>query len=326
MKATAIAPSNIAFIKYWGKKDEELRLPLNASISMNLTGAYTTTTVEFSPLYKKDTVTLSDGVFSAEEKTRVVEFLDRVRERGGVRYCARIVTKNTFPQATGAAASASGFAALTVAAFAAVGTTLSEKELTIFARLGSGSSCRSIPDGFVLWEKGETSDESYAHSLFPHTYWDLRDVLVIVDTRKKKVSTSEGQKRITTSPFWKDRVRNVPPKIAQVIQALRERNLQHLGMVIEEDCLNMHHVMHTQNPPVVYWSKTTKKLMEEVINFRKGGLPVYFTIDAGPNVHLICEAKNEKDVVERTQNLPYVQEIIVNKPAAGAHIMSDHLF
>lgn len=326
MKATAIAPSNIAFIKYWGKKDEELRLPLNASISMNLSGAYTTTTVDFSHTYKRDTVTLVDEVFSCAEKTRVIEFLDKIRKKADVRYCTRIVTKNTFPKGTGAAASASGFAALTVAAFAAVGITLSEKELTIFARLGSGSACRSIPDGFVIWEKGETSDESYAHSLYPHTYWDLRDVLVIVDAHKKKISTSEGQKGITTSPFWRDRVEAIPARIARIIEALKEKNFQHLGMLIEEDCLNMHHVMQTQNPPIVYWSKATKKLMEEVVNSRKGGLPAYFTIDAGPNVHLICEAKNEEDVMKRIQNLPYVQEIIVNKPAGGAHIINDHLF
>lgn len=326
MKATAIAPSNIAFIKYWGKQDEALRLPLNASLSMNLSSAYTTTTVEFSPTYKKDRVALVDGIFSNEEKKRVIQFLDRVRVKSGVHEFSRIVTKNTFPQATGIASSASGFAALTVAAFAAAGVTLLEKELTIFARLGSGSACRSIPDGFVLWKKGETSDESYAYSVYPHTYWDLRDILVIVDFHTKKVPTTKGQEGVTTSPFWKDRVEKIPAKIEKMAKALKEKNFQHLGELIEEDCLSMHQVMQTQNPPIFYWSEETKKLMEKVINWRKEGLSVYFTIDAGPNVHLICEAKNEDAVAEKVRSFPGILQVIINKPASGAHLIDSHLF
>src|SRR5690348_6851267 len=168
MKATAIAPANIAFIKYWGKKDAGLRLPYNPSISMNLNGATTTTTVEFSGSNTKDSVELlEEGGFHQEETIRVIQHLDIIRQKAGVKTYARVATKNTFPRATGAASSASGFAALTVAAAEALGMKLSEKELTMLARLGSGSACRSIPDGFVKWEAGETSEASFAHSLYP---------------------------------------------------------------------------------------------------------------------------------------------------------------
>lgn len=326
MKATAQAPSNIAFIKYWGKADDALRLPLNSSFSMNLSGAYTTTTVEFSPSYKQDDAALLDGTFSANETERVIQYLDRIRKRANVALRARIVTKNTFPKGIGAAASASGFAALTLSAFAALEVPISEKELTIFARMGSGSACRSIPDGFVLWEKGDSSETSYAHSLYPHTYWDLYDLLVVVDPGMKKVSTSKGQEGIKTSPFWEERIARIPEKIERTKRIFQEKNFMILGEIIEEDCLSMHHVMQTQVPPLLYWNDVTKKLMEKVKLWRAEGVPVYFTIDAGPNVHLICEKPTVEVLQKKLKDIPDVQTVIVNTSAPGAHLVSSHLF
>lgn len=324
-KVTAIAPANIAFIKYWGKADSDLRLPLNSSISMNLSGAYTTTTVEFLPSLARDAVELTHGSFSDDEIHRVALALDRIREKSKTKFFAKVVTKNSFPKSAGIASSASGFAALTVAAAAALGLTLPEKQLSILARLGSGSACRSIPDGFVLWEKGETSEDSYAHSLYPHTYWDLRDVLVIVDFHMKKISTIEGQEGVMTSPFWQDRVKKIPEKIEKTKKAFKEKNFRLLGEVIEEDCLNMHHVMQTHDPPLYYWNDMTKILMNAVVSWRNNGLPVYFTIDAGPNVHLIYQAKNQGAVIQKLKELS-IKDYIINKPAKGAHLIKHHLF
>ena len=336
MKATAVAPSNIAFIKYWGKADEALRIPLNASISMNLSSAYTTTTVEFSNLYKTDEVYLTPSSetykhsrpleFVGSEKKRIIEHVDRIRENAGIHTRAKIVTRNTFPHGAGIASPASGFAALTVAACKAAGVTLSEKELTIIARLGSGSACRSIPDGFVLWEKGKISSESYAYSLYPADFWDVRDILVIVDFGLKKVSTSDGMKLVSTSPLWKTRVAGVPSKVTKMKTAFAEKDFTSLGELIEEDCLDMHHVMQTQIPPVFYWSDMTKQITKAVGDWRTAGLSVYFTVDAGPNVHLIVEGKDELEVLEKLKNFPGVLQVIVNKPAPGAHQINDHLF
>ncbi len=326
MKATAIAPANIAFIKYWGKKDDALRLPLNSSFSMNLSGAFTTTTVDFSASYKKDIIELVDGTFSQKEKERTINHLDTLRHYVGLSIFARVVTKNTFPKGAGAAASASGFAALTVAAFASAGKEVSEKELTIFARMGSGSACRSIPDGFVLWEYGETSEDSYASSLYPNTYWDLRDILVFVDMSMKKVSTTAGMENVRTSPFWQERVRGIPVKIQKIKNAFDIKDFSLLGEIIEEDCVNMHAVTMTQKPPLFYWNETTMKIIQAVEEWRAGGLSVYFTIDAGPNVHLICQAKDEDAVVEKMKTLSGIEQVIVNKPAQGAHLVEAHLF
>jgi len=326
MKSTAWAPANIAFIKYWGKADDELRLPLNASISMNLSGAHTITTVEFSKELKEDKITLLDGTFSDHETLRVMRGLDRIRKRATKNEKAKVVTKNTFPKGAGSAASASGFAALTVAGFSAVGKSLSEKELSIVARQGSGSACRSIPDGFVQWKKGNTSQESFAYSLYPSGHWDLRDALVIVDSSMKKVSTTIGMEAIRTSPLLDGRLAALPERLDRCQKALADKNFLKLGEVVEEDCLDMHEVMQSQVPPLNYWNETTRHIMNMVRLWRKEGALVYFTIDAGPNVHILYQAKDEQEIHDRIQRVEGVESIIVNKPAAGAHSISEHLF
>lgn len=326
MKATAIAPANIAFIKYWGKADEELRLPLNTSISMNLSGAHTTTTVEFSDELKADDIRLVDGQFSETEKKRISKHLGRIRDRAKIRTFAKVVTQNSFPKSTGIASSASGFAALTVAGCASAVIALSEKELTVLARLGSGSACRSIPDGFVQWDAAGQSDDSYAHSLYAAEYWDIRDILVIVATEEKKVGSSGGMEGVHTSPHFAARLAVIPQRIRRLADALVKKDFTALGTVIEEDCLDMHRVMQTQSPPLNYWTEATKRIMEAVVGWRSMGLPVYYTIDAGPNVHLICETKDEERVVKSVKAMKGIKEVIVNRPAEGTHLVEEHLF
>jgi len=336
MKATAVAPANIAFIKYWGKADDALRLPLNSSISMNLSECTTTTTVKFSSSYSEDVVEFLDQealtILSRSredcqwESLRVSKHLDSMRARAGSTWHARVLTKNSFPKSAGIASSASGFAALTVAAVAALGLALFEKELTILARLGSGSACRSIPDGFVEWVKGNNSQSSYARSLHPADYWDLRDIILVVEKGRKKTGSTQGMGKARTSPFFGRRLRDIPDRIKEVKRALAQKDIERLGVVMEEDCINMHAVAMTQKPPIFYWNGLTMEIIRSVNEWRAEGLPVYFTIDAGPNVHLICEAKDEEVVVKKTKTLSGVIEIIVNKPSQGVRLVDTHLF
>lgn len=333
MKATAIAPANIAFIKYWGKKDEALRLPLNSSISMNLSNAYTTTTAEFSKAFPQDTINVaSDTSFTTfthvlkNSELRIIAHLDRMRKLKGTDMRARVVTKNSFPAGAGIASSASGFAALTVAAAAALDLSVSEKELSILARLGSGSACRSIPDGFVMWEEGNSSETSYAHSLYPPGHWDLRDIVAVVQSKPKEVGSTSGMEAARTSPFLEARLAAIPGRIARVKKALEQKDIHALGNVIEEDCLDMHAVMQSQKPPLNYLTDETREIINAVRRWRSGGLAVCFTIDAGPNVHLICEGKDEQVISKKASEISGVQQIIVNKPARGARIVTEHLF
>jgi|SRR3989338_4309848 len=325
MKATATAPSNIAFIKYWGRKDEALRLPENGSLSMNLSALQTTTTVEFSPDYTEDYIEIN-GTRESNESSRAVLHLDRVRALAKISDLAKVVTKNNFPTGTGLSSSASGFAALTVAAAKAAGLDLSEKELSILARQGSGSACRSIPDGFVEWFDGDTSDTSYAQSLHAPDYWDIVDVVAVVSAGRKDVSTSEGQKLVESSPFFPLRRTHIQKRLERAKELLAAKNFPEFGELIEAEALELHAIMLTSRPSLIYWTPGTLTIMKLCKKWRAEGLPVYFTINTGQDTHLICERENLERVKSVLANVEGVKEVIVNFPAVGARISDKHLF
>ncbi|MBI2611620.1 diphosphomevalonate decarboxylase [Candidatus Gottesmanbacteria bacterium] len=326
MKATSIAPSNIAFIKYWGKKDAKLRLPYNSSFSMNLSDAYTTTTVDFSPEYKSDEIYFKREKMEDKEAQRVIKHLDRLRNLAKMKLFAKVATQNSFPKGAGIASSASGFAALTIAASSALNLKLSQKDLSILARIGSGSACRSIPDGFVEWKKGYDTNTSYAYSLFPENYWDIRDVIVIVSSERKKVSTTKGHENAESSLFFKTRISHITQRISLLKSALQNKDFNTFGELIEKEAIEMHTIMMTQTPPLYYWNNVTMNIIHKVLQWREEDIPIFFTIDAGPNVHLICEGKNEKKVSQKIREITGIERIIVNKPAKGAALTNNHLF
>ena len=325
MKVTAIAPSNIAFIKYWGKKDENLRLPENGSISMCLSNLLTTTTVEFSRDYKDDFIEI-DGIKENNIARRVIEHLDRVRKIAGIAEKAKVVSKNNFPTETGLSSSASGFAALTLAGTKAAGLNLSEKELSILTRLGSGSACRSIPNGFVEWISGNSSKTSYTVSIYPPEYWDIVDLVAVVSEEKKEISSTQGQKLIKTSPLFQTRQLLINKKILLIKELIKEKDFEKFGELIEAEALELHAIMLTSSPSLIYWTPGTIKIMKLVKKWRNEGLPVYFTINTGQNIHLICEEKNAKRLEKLVKEVPEVKKLIINKPANGARLTERHLF
>lgn len=325
MKATAKAPANIAFIKYWGRKNEVLRLPANDSVSMNLSEVFTITTVEFSDKLEKDEIRLDGKELNEKEGKRISGHLDRVRGLAGIKTKANVVTKNNFPAGTGIASSASGFAALTLAGCVAAGLELSQKQLSIIARQGSGSACRSVPDGFVEWKSGSSSETSYAYSLFPPDWWDLRDVIAVVGETFKKVSSTEGHVLSESSPFYRSRILDMDKKLKKIKKAIRERNFVAFGEIVEEEAINMHAVMMTSFPSLIYWLPQTLKIILAVREWRDKGLPVYFTIDAGPNVHLICLSKDKGEIIRELKKVGGIKEMIVNAPAEGTKLIGNGL-
>ncbi len=330
MKSTAIAHPNIAFIKYWGRKSEILRLPTNGSISMNLSGLETRTTVEFSKSYTSDVVII-DKENQFEEADRVVKHLDRIREIAGIKLKAKVMSENNFPSGTGLSSSASGFASLTVAGCSAAGCSaaglkLSEKDLSILARKGSGSACRSIPSGFVEWKDADSSEESYAYSVLSSGHWDIADVVAVVSTEKKDVPTSVGQKLAQTSPFFKTRAARMAEKLERVKELIKQKNFTEFGELVEAEALEMHAIMITSSPSLIYWSRGTLEIMKRVKKWRTDGLPVYFTINTGQDIHLICERVNSAAVEAKLKEVSDVKRVIISSPAGGAHIISEHLF
>jgi diphosphomevalonate decarboxylase len=320
-KATAVACANIAFIKYWGKRDRELNLPANSSLSMNLDRLTTVTTVAFSPDYDDDVVILDGREERGAARQRIVAHLDRVRVMAGLRARARVVSENSFPTGAGLASSASGFAALSLAASKAAGLELSQRELSILARFGSGSACRSIPGGFSEWTAGASSEESFAKQIAPPDHWDLRDVIAIVSRAHKRVGSTEGHSLAATSHLHQARVASVVDRLAQAKAALLEKDLTTLGRLIEEDAVSMHAVMMTSRPPIYYWLPISVRLIHEAQGWRAEGLEAYFTFDAGPNVHLICQAADQAEVERRLKDIEDVLEVIVSGPGPGARLI-----
>lgn len=327
-KATYRTGSNIAFIKYWGVADASLNLPLNNSISMTLADAHTTTTLVWDVRGQlvEDEFTIDDLRFMGLRAERLVRHLDRIRRLAGVDYRAKVVSRNNFPMASGIASSASGFAALTVAGCRALGLDLTDTQLSALARRGSGSASRSLFGGFVEWEHGHDDASSVAHQLFPPDHWALVDIVAVVSGAAKLVSSEGGHQLAATSPLLNGRLASLDKALDEVRQAIAERDLQRLGPVIEADALAMHAVMMTSTPSLLYWQPGTLEILHAVQRWRADGLAAYFTIDAGPNVHLICEAKDAMTVEHLLEVLPSVQSIITSHPGTGPQEVTEHLF
>ena len=321
MIVTARAHPNIALIKYWGNRDDALRLPANASISINLAGLETVTSVSFEPGLPADRIEI-DGLPPARAAAdRVVRHLDRVRALSGQRACARVVSRSNFPSGTGIASSASAFAALTVAASAASGLSLTEGELSRLARAGSGSAARSIPDGFVELATGPHDKDACAYSLAGPGHWDVADCIALVSREAKSVGSSDGHRLATTSPLQSARVEDAPRRMELCRKAIRERDFPLLAEIVELDCLLMHAVMMTSRPPLIYWQPATVDILREIRAWRADGLPVAFTIDAGPNVHCLCEGGAAEEIASRLRQLPGVAQVLVCHPGEGASLL-----
>ena len=329
-KTTAIANSNIAFIKYWGNFDARLRMPLNDSLSMNLDALVTETTVEFDDALESDEIVIGGEPAEEKTKTRVVEHLNRIRAEAKIEACARVHSRNNFPSATGLASSASACGALTLAGTRAAGLELSERALSILARQGSGSAARSIPAGFTEWLAAtnvtSTSEQSYARQLMPPDAWDLKDVIAIVSRDAKKVGSSEGHAAANTSPFLGERLARLPIRYHRVRRELLNKNLQGMGADIEAEAIELHTLAMTSRPPIFYWTPATVRVMDAVRQWREEGLEAYFTLDAGPNVHVLVEAKDSDEIAARLRTFADVQEVFVSGAGGGTRLSEEHLF
>ena len=321
LHATALAHPNIAFIKYWGNRDDQLRLPLTGSLSMALDGLDTVTQVNFNPDLTTDRFILNGMEQSGATLNRVALFLDYVRKLAGLTHFAQVESNNNYPSGTGIASSAAAFAALALAASRAAGLELSEAELSRLARLGSGSACRSVPGGFAEWLPGSGDVDSYAVQIAPPEQWDLVDLIVVVDRSEKAVGSSAGHKLAETSPLQALRIAGVPERLEQCRTAILTRDFEHLAQVVELDSEWMHAVMRTSNPPLYYWKPATEVVLWNVRAWRAQGHAVCATVDAGPNVHVIALGQEASWAEAQLRALPSVQEVLTAKPGGGAKIL-----
>jgi diphosphomevalonate decarboxylase len=317
-----LAHPNIAFIKYWGNRDDLLRLPVNGSISMNLDGLNTITSVEFKPQLDADTLILNQKKVVGPALNRVQEFLNLIRKMAGRNIHAEVVSENNFPTGAGVASSAAAFAALALAGSRAIGLNLSEVELSRLARRGSGSACRSVPSGFVEWYRGENEEDSYAVSIAPADAWDLVDCITLVTVQHKEVGSSAGHRLSASSPLQNARVADVPRRLEICRTAILKKDFQAFSEIVELDSNLMHAVMMTSIPALFYWEPQTLEVMRMVRLWREEGYPVCYTLDAGANVHVICLAKASEKVKSRLEQMDFVKKVILAKPGAGVHLFN----
>ncbi|MFN2195230.1 MAG: diphosphomevalonate decarboxylase [Anaerolineales bacterium] len=320
-RATALASPNIAFIKYWGNLDAPLRVPANSSLSMNLASLHSTTKVTFNPALNQDILVLNGKTAEEAAARRVSTFLDRVRALAGFQHPAEVVSENNFPTGAGIASSASAFAALALAASQAAGLTLDEKALSRLARTGSGSACRSVPPGFVEWQAGDADENSYAFSIAPPDHWDLIDCIAVITEQHKPTGSTQGHALAATSPLQAGRIADTDRRLKICREAILRRDFEAFAEITELDCNLMHAVMMTSSPLLFYWEPITLELMHTVRSWRATGLPVCYTIDAGPNVHVITLAAYAGQVSDLLREIPGIQQVLMSPPGGAAHLV-----
>ena len=319
--ATAQANPNIAFIKYWGNRDNTLRLPMNGSISMNLDGLYTRTSISFQPSLPFDQLIINGHEITGTGLNRVAYILDIVRGMANIHEHAEIVSENNFPAGAGIASSASAFAALAMAGSKAAGLNLSEADLSRLARRGSGSASRSIPGGFVEWQVGTSDDDSFAFSIAPADHWKLVDCIAIVSASHKKTGSTEGHAIAPTSPLQAARVADTPRRLALCRNAILNKDFESFASIVELDSDIMHSVMMTSTPALHYWKPASLAVMNAVRQWRSEGLSACYTVDAGANVHVICLEAESQNVNKRLREMDGVEDVLVARAGGPAKII-----
>ncbi|MCI1290551.1 MAG: diphosphomevalonate decarboxylase [Lactobacillus sp.] len=320
MSATAIAHTNIALIKYWGKADPDLRLPLMNSLSMTLDKFYTETTLSWQT---SDQFFLNGKLQAAADSQRVFSYLHLLERRLNLpnrHYLVRSV--NHVPTSAGLASSSSAFAALAAAFDQLQQLHLSRQDLSRLARLGSGSATRSIFGGFAEWQAGDDAN-SYAVPIDERPKLDLHLLVVELDQQPKKISSTIGMQRAQTSPFYQTWLERNPDEIAQMKLAIQQADFDKIGQLAELNANEMHALNLTAQPPFTYFEPATMQIIKWVQAWRAAGIPCYYTIDAGPNVKILTSLKNCKVLSSRLAQLMPSAKIVVTNFGPGVKSWSN---
>jgi len=323
---TARACANIALVKYWGKRDARLNLPAAGSLSLTLAGLVTTTQVAFDAGLADDELVLDGKPAGAAELARTRAFLDLVRAAAGIATRARVISRNEFPTASGLASSASGYAALAVAAAGAAGLALDPRALSILARQGSGSAARSLFGGFVRMHAGRADDGSdgFAEPVASPLLDRVRMVIAIVGGGAPKSHGSRDAMDHTaqTSPLYRAWLELVPRDLAAAEAALATGDLTALGELAEGNALAMHASAIAARPAVIYWQPATLAALAEVRALRAAGHAAWATMDAGPHVKVLTSVDDAATVAGAMRSVPGVTEVSISAAGGPAAILA----
>ena len=320
---TARACANIALVKYWGKRDASHNLPAAGSLSLTLAALVTETTVTFDPSLAADELVLDRRPAKPAELARTAAFLEIVRAEAGITEHARVTSRNEFPTASGLASSASGYAALAVAASRAAGLDRTPRELSILARRGSGSAARSIFGGFVRMHASDRTEQAFAEPI-PSTLVDrIRMVIAVVGGGGPKTHGSRDAMAHTaeTSPLYRAWLDVVPRDLEAAEHALAAGDLEALGAVTEGSALAMHASAIAARPAIVYWQPATLALLSEVRSLRRAGRSAWATMDAGPHVKVLTTVDDAEIVAATLRACDGVTAVTISTPGGPATLI-----
>ncbi len=333
MIKTALSHPNKALVIYWGNENETLRIPTRSSLSVTLQGInlpldYMVSLRTIGSL-ERDKVIIDGIEDKGEIRSHFVYHLNAMRRYTGFKEKLEVTTRKSFPIGSGLAGSAASASALAEAFAGLIGKTADTTLKSIMARRGSGSASRSVFGGFVMWQKGNSDDSSYAKQLFNENHWDLRNIIAMVSSNPKKIRSIEGMKlskKTCPEQFYSEFVSVANHHIEQISTAVLERDIAKLGVSYVKENYLFRQVCLRTTPPVDYWTKPTHDILDKVANLSNEGIPAYAGTDAGPNVHIFTVPKHVERVIRTIQEVQGVQDIIHCRVGEGSHLIQEHLF
>jgi len=319
MKASAIAYPIQGLIKYHGLRDEQLRLPYHDSISVCTAPIRTLTTIEFG--HRHDSAQFDGKAADGREMERILEVVEPLRRRAKEKNGFKMVSENSFQSNIGLGASASGFAALAVAACEALGLKMGLEEISRYARRGAGSASRAVTGGFSRWYAGTRDEESYSKQLTGPEQLDMGIVAALIPAHK---FTDTAHKDVVSSPFFKARLEYVVDALDKMERAIYARDIDRIGSLAETDTLLLHGITMTGIDELVLWRPDTVKVILEVKKMRQEGLPAYFSIDTGATVYINSRLEDANEVRSRIEALGIGTTLC--SVGGAARVVQEHLF
>lgn len=328
---TAVAHPNKALTIYWGNENDALRLPTRSSLSVTLQGVEHpldyTVTLRAGQSLSHDRVFIDGIEDTGAIQSHFIRHLDIMRERTGFKGKLEVLTRKSFPVGSGLAGSAASASAMAEAFAGLIERNSDRRLVSVMARQGSGSAARSVFGGFVVWRRGNDNATSYAEQLFDENHWDIRNVIALVSSAPKKVSSFEGMKiskqtcpELLYSTF--NRVAEL--HIEGMKSAITERDIRKLGTFYETENYLFRKVCLQSIPSLDYWMKPTHEIFERVSALRKEGVPVYAGTDAGPNVHILTSASHVERVIATFKGMEGIQELVHCKVGEGSHLIQEN--
>lgn len=332
MLKSAVSHPNKALVIYWGNENDMLRTPTRSSLSVTLQGInhpldyiVSLRTIGAS---ERDKIIIDGIEDKGEIRSHFIYHLNAMRRYTGFKEKLEVTTRTSFPVGSGLAGSAASASALAEAFAGLIGKTKDTRLKSIMARRGSGSASRSVFGGFVMWQKGNSDDSSYATQLFNENHWDLRNVIAVVSSTPKKIRSIEGMKlskRTCPAEIYSEFVSVANHHIEGISTAVLERDIGKLGALYEKENYLFRQVCLKTTPPLDYWTKVTDNILNKVANLRNDGVPAYAGTDAGPNVHVFTQPNYVERVIRTIQEAEGILDIIHCRVGKGSHLIEEHL-